>query len=181
MTAARGSRVVPISERAVGWCEKYLLDSRPALVVPPEENRLFLSGVGGTFISRRLADIDRRHLRAAGIQKPGACHLFRHTCATLMLEGGADIRYIQDMLGHASLETTRLYTHVAIGALKAVHERCHPGAGHRPPRPIWPPQDHPHDPLGLDDDDLSGGGGLDDWDRIAAELLAALDDDEPDA
>lgn len=171
------SRVVPISDRAVGWCEKYLLDSRPALAVPPDENRLFLNGKGGAFTSRRLTDIARRHLRAAGVNKPGACHLFRHTCATLMLEGGADIRYIQDMLGHASLETTRLYTHVSIGALKAVHERSHPGAGNRPPRPLWPPQNQAHDPLGDD----GAMGGLDDWDRKAAELLAALDDDEPDA
>lgn len=57
----------------------------------------------------------------------GACHLFRHTCATLMLEGGADIRYIQQQLGHASLETTQVYTKVSPRRLKAVHSATHPG------------------------------------------------------
>lgn len=135
------SRVVPIAERAVAWCEKWLLDGRPALAVPPDDNRLFLNNRGGPLTAKRLTAIARKHLDAAGIVKPGSCHLFRHTCATLMLEGGADIRYIQELLGHAELSTTQLYTHVSIGPLKAVHERCHPGAGHRPPR--TPGRPHP--------------------------------------
>ncbi|MGH7407124.1 MAG: tyrosine-type recombinase/integrase, partial [Candidatus Methylomirabilales bacterium] len=56
----------------------------------------------------------------------GACHLFRHTCATLMLENGADVRYIQALLGHADLASTQVYTHVAIGKLKEVHTATHP-------------------------------------------------------
>ena len=72
--------------------------------------------------------IVRRHVKAANIGKTGSCHLFRHAMATLMLEGGADVRMVQAMLGHASLNTTALYTHVAIRALKEVHERTHPGA-----------------------------------------------------
>ena len=58
--------------------------------------------------------------------KQGACHLFRHTMATLMLEGGADIRYIQAMLGHADLKTTEIYTHVAIRQLQEIHRATHP-------------------------------------------------------
>lgn len=173
------SRVVPISDRAVGWCEKYLLDSRPQLAVPPDEGRLFLANRGGPMSVKRLTAIARKYLDAAGINKGGSCHLFRHTAATLMLEGGADIRYIQQLLGHAELTTTQLYTHVTIGALKAVHERTHPGAGNRPPRPPWPPQQRPQGPLeDLDDDPDDDGIGS--WDRRAAALLAELDDDEPE-
>jgi integrase/recombinase XerD len=165
------SRVVPIAERAVGWCEKYLLDARPQLAVPPDEGRLFVNNRGGPLSAKRLTAIARTHLdAAAGIHKPGACHLFRHTAATLMLEGGADIRFIQQLLGHAELTTTQLYTHVSITSLKAVHERCHPGAGHRPPRPPWPPANGD-----VDDESVDG------WDRRAAALLAALDDDQPDS
>ncbi len=69
-----------------------------------------------------------RYVQAANIGKTGACHLFRHTMATLMLEGGADVRYIQHMLGHASLGSTEIYTRVAIRMLKAVHDATHPGA-----------------------------------------------------
>ena len=171
------SRVVPIAERAVAWCEKYLLDSRPQLAVPPDDGRLFVNNRGGPFVAKRLTAIARRHLDAAGITRPGACHLFRHTAATLMLEGGADIRFIQQLLGHAELTTTQLYTHVSIGPLKAVHERTHPGAGNRPPRVPWPPQETEHRPLVGDEH----GDGIDGWDRRAAALLAALEDDEPDA
>ncbi|WP_255580251.1 tyrosine-type recombinase/integrase [Caulobacter sp. D5] len=67
-------------------------------------------------------------MRAAGLGKAGACHLFRHTAATLMLEGGADIRFIQELLGHASLSTTQIYTRVMVGKLSEVHAATHPGA-----------------------------------------------------
>src|SRR5207245_1982279 len=70
----------------------------------------------------------RRYVEAAGIGKTGACHIFRHTMATLMLEGGADIRYIQAMLGHVRLDTTQIYTHVSIRVLKQVHTNTHPAA-----------------------------------------------------
>ena len=69
----------------------------------------------------------------SGIGKAGACHLFRHTMATLMLEGGADVRFIQEMLGHANLQTTQIYTRVSIQKLKAIHDATHPGAK------LWPP------------------------------------------
>lgn len=175
------SRIVPIAERAVGWCEKYLLDSRPQLAVPPDEgDRLFVNNRGGPLSAKKLTAIARKHLDTAGVTKPGACHLFRHTAATLMLEGGADIRFIQQLLGHAELTTTQLYTHVSIAALKAVHERTHPGAGNRPPRTPWPPPDTSSDrPPSFDDieallsefdhgddDGLDGLDGLDDLDDI---------------
>lgn len=84
-----------------------------------------------------------------------------------MLEGGADIRFIQQLLGHAELTTTQLYTHVSIAALKAVHERTHPGAGNRPPRAPWPPQE-PQQRV------ASGG-----WDEQVEALLAEFDHDDP--
>lgn len=65
------------------------------------------------------------YLRRAGIAR-GGCHRFRHACATLMLENGADIRFIQQLLGHASLATTQIYTHVSIGQLQRIHDLTHP-------------------------------------------------------
>lgn len=89
---------------------------------------LFLSNRGRRFTSKRLGALTRAHLDAAGVDKPGACHLFRHTAATLMLEGGADLRYVQELLGHADISTTTIYTRVSIRQLEAVHAACHPGA-----------------------------------------------------
>ena len=70
----------------------------------------------------------RRIVRDSGIGKTGACHAFRHTAATAMLEGGADIRFVQVFLGHSKLETTEVYTHVAITKLKEVYAATHPAA-----------------------------------------------------
>lgn len=67
------------------------------------------------------------YVRAAGLGGRGACHLFRHTMATLMLENGADIRFIQEVLGHAYLSATQIYTKVSIGELKEVHTQTHRG------------------------------------------------------
>jgi integrase/recombinase XerD len=74
----------------------------------------------------RLTEIVRECVNDAQIGKRGSCHMFRHTMATLMLENGADIRFIQAMLGHADLKSTEIYTQVSIKALKAVHTATHP-------------------------------------------------------
>jgi integrase/recombinase XerD len=110
---------------------------RPGLVAGADCGTLFLTAEGTAFSPDRLTQIARGYVEASGVAKEGACHLFRHTMATLMLEGGADIRYIQAMLGHAELSTTQIYAQVSIRALQAVHEATHPGATnnrHRSPR-----------------------------------------------
>lgn len=128
-------RVVPISDRALGWVDRYLLEARPALAVPALDDGqvLFLTARGTPFSTKRLGNVVRPYVDAAGITKPGACHLFRHTAATLMLEGGADLRYVQELLGHADITTTTIYTRVSIRQLKAVHAATHPGATQRSP------------------------------------------------
>jgi integrase/recombinase XerD len=124
----RKDRIVPAGERALLWLEKYLHEARPKLATGQDEGEVFLSEHGETICPEHLTALGLRYVRAAGVSKPGGCHLLRHTMATLMLEGGADIRYIQEMLGHQSLQTTQLYTHVSIGKLKQIHTATHPGA-----------------------------------------------------
>ena len=85
-----------------------------------------LANLGEVVTRARVPQIVRRYVLKADTGKTGSCHLFRHTMATLMLENGADIRYIQEMLGHVSVETTQIYTQVSIRKLKEVHDRAHP-------------------------------------------------------
>jgi integrase/recombinase XerD len=125
-------RTVPIGERALGWVGRYLDESRPALVAPPETAALFLSERGDRLELSYLTTHTRRYVDAAKLGKRGACHLFRHSMATLMLEGGADIRHIQEILGHAETSTTAIYTRVSIRHLKQVHDATHPGAKNAP-------------------------------------------------
>lgn len=119
-------RVVPVGDRAALWLGKYLEAVRPLLMRSPDEGTLFLTDYAERFEKNRLGDLVRRHLDWAGVRIPGACHLLRHACATHMLENGADIRYIQALLGHADLRSTQIYTHVSIGKLKEVHGATHP-------------------------------------------------------
>ncbi len=121
-------RMIPIGERAVAWIEKYVTAVRPGLVVEPEDGTLFLTNIGGSFTPNRLTQLVRNYVDAAAIGKRGACHFFRHTMATIMLENGADIRFIQEMLGHAELSTTQIYTQVSIKKLKEIHTATHPSA-----------------------------------------------------
>lgn len=124
----RKDRTVPIGERAIAWVEKYLAEARPKLVVEPDEGVVFLTAEGEPFSLDHMTFTVRNHVAAAKLGKMGACHLFRHTMATLMLEGGADIRFIQEMLGHTKLSTTQMYTQVSIRMLKQIHTATHPGA-----------------------------------------------------
>ena len=119
-------RMIPIGERAIQWIEKYLNECRPELAIGMSENILFLNTYGEEIGLTWLSRIVRNYIDKANINKTGSCHLFRHTMATLMLENGADIRYIQAMLGHAKLDTTQIYTQVSIQKLKDIHTATHP-------------------------------------------------------
>jgi integrase/recombinase XerD len=129
----RKDRVVPIGERAIAWLGKYLDEARPQFVVEPDEGTVFLTRTGRRFHPNHLSRLARDYVVASGIAKRGACHLLRHTMATAMLEHGADVRVIQEILGHARLTTTQLYTRVSIRLLKAVHTATHPAATLRRP------------------------------------------------
>ena len=130
LTIRRGKggnfRRLPVGARAHSWMDKFLTESRPLFAHLPNETALFLSGYGTRITPAYLGNWIKKLLNRCGIDKPGSCHLFRHSCATHMHQGGADIRYVQEMLGHARLETTQIYTHVNIEALRQIHTRCHP-------------------------------------------------------
>jgi integrase/recombinase XerD len=91
--------MIPVGERALAWVSRYLAEVRPKLALGDDDGSLFLTAAGEPFSLDRLTQLASRHVRSSGVPKAGSCHLFRHTMATLMLEGGADIRYIQAMLG----------------------------------------------------------------------------------
>lgn len=121
-------RVVPIGERALGWIDRYAARVRRRVVSGREERALFVSRRGSRLSVSALSHLVNGYVLAAALGKAGACHLFRHTMATVMLDNGADLRSIQQILGHASLATTQIYTHVSVGALKRIHEKTHPAA-----------------------------------------------------
>ncbi len=121
-------RFVPVGERATAWLKKYLAESRPQLVVHLDERAVFLSVRGNRIAENYLTELVAKAIEDSGIGKRGGCHLFRHTAATLMLEGGADLRFIQQLLGHSDVKTTQVYTRVSLHQLKAVHAATHPGA-----------------------------------------------------
>ena len=129
----RKDRVVPVGTRAMQWVEKYIEHVRHLLVINPDAQALFLSGYGEAFNPDVLGRKIVQYIKKADIGRSGGAHLLRHTCATHMLEGGADIRYIQQLLGHEKLETTAIYTEVSIIQLQAVHSRCHPAEHHDKP------------------------------------------------
>ncbi|MFN8959650.1 MAG: site-specific tyrosine recombinase XerC [Hyphomonadaceae bacterium] len=120
-------RMIPIGSRALDWIGKWRDDVRPSFASGADNGTLFLTTLGEAFAPNRLTQMVRETIDAANIGKRGSCHLFRHTMATLMLENGADIRFIQAMLGHAELSTTQIYTQVSVRKLKAVHTLTHPG------------------------------------------------------
>jgi len=124
-------RVVPVGSRALQWLEKYLYDVRPLLLVKSEEQALFLSGYGERFHPDTLTRFVAKCIKDADIGVTGSCHLLRHTCATHMLEGGADVRVIQELLGHACIEATAIYTRVSIVHLQKVHAVSHPAESRR--------------------------------------------------
>lgn len=127
-------RFVPIGERACYWVQRYLDEVRPELERACEHPALFLSVTGAGIAPDVMSRLVSAYIHAAVPSKKGSCHLFRHTAATLMLDAGADVRFIAEMLGHQKLETTMTYTRVSMVKLQEVHARCHPAEQSRSAR-----------------------------------------------
>lgn len=121
-------RVVPIGEIAARLIEQYIDRSRGRLAKGERSEYLFLSNLGRPMSRVRFWMIVKKHGRAAGIRKPITPHTLRHSFATHLLERGADLRSIQEMLGHASIATTEVYTHVTRDHLREVYREAHPRA-----------------------------------------------------
>ena len=123
-------RVVPMGDAASAWVQEYLSESRPKLLTNRKdaatETLVFLSKNGRPLLPLGVIYPIRKFAKRAGIERAITPHSFRHTFATHLLAGRADIRHIQAMLGHASVATTQIYTRVEVTDLKAVHRRCHP-------------------------------------------------------
>lgn len=119
-------RVVPLGRAACLWVGRYLRDVRPTLVRSTGQLAIFLSREGCRWSRRTIAQLMRGLALQAGIRTPLTAHTLRHTFATHMLRGKASLRHLQEMLGHAKLSTTQVYTKVDISDLKEVHRRCHP-------------------------------------------------------
>ena len=124
-------RMIPMGERALHWVGQYLDKARPQLAWNERDATMFLGNEGHPLSPLWLSTLIAKRVDAAELGKRSGCHLWRHTMATLMLEGGADLRFIQAMLGHAELSTTQIYTQVAIRKLQQVHALTHPGAKRR--------------------------------------------------
>jgi integrase/recombinase XerD len=131
----RKDRMVPIGERALAWIDRYISEVRPGLLVGHHnDDVLFLTHLGEPFRPDQLTLLVGRYVEASDVGKHGSCHLFRHTMATLMHDNGADIRFIQAMLGHSKLTTTEIYTQVSIKKLKEIHTATHPARAQRQDR-----------------------------------------------
>jgi integrase/recombinase XerD len=121
-------RVVPVGREAVAWVRRYLAEGRPALLKGRASPYLFVTARGGKLTRGGFWKLLRGHGRKAGIFRELTPHVIRHTFATHLLEGGADLRSLQSMLGHADISTTQIYTHVARSRLRNTVERHHPRA-----------------------------------------------------
>jgi integrase/recombinase XerD len=118
-------RYVPIGERAVAWARRYGEEVRPRLAKYPDTGVLFLSASGEALCAEWLTRTVSAYVKAGAPGKKGSCHLFRHSAATLMLDAGADVRYVAEYLGPENLESTTLYTRVSVKRLRAVHRAAH--------------------------------------------------------
>jgi integrase/recombinase XerD len=119
-------RLVPVGRSAIGAAAVYVRELRPRLDRGAGKGVLFLNARGEPLTRMGAWKILRRHVDAAGIVAPVSPHTLRHTFATHLLEGGADLRAVQEMLGHASIATTQIYTHVDREYLRSVHRQYHP-------------------------------------------------------
>ena len=120
-------RIVPIGQNAIYWLNEYLMKSRPHYEKKMKSgNYVFLSKRGTKLSRMSIWNIVTNYSKEAGIEKPIHPHTFRHSFATHLLEGGADLRAVQEMLGHVDISTTQIYTHVDRNYIKQVHRDHHP-------------------------------------------------------
>jgi len=120
------TRLVPVGGRALEALQGYLTNERPTLVTRKTSSEVFISVRGGPLSPDRVRQIVKERAKQAGIDQNIYPHLLRHSFATHLLENGADLRVIQELLGHADISTTQIYTHVDQKRLKAVHKNFHP-------------------------------------------------------
>ncbi len=119
-------RIVPLGELAISWLRQYLEQGRPLLMKRSVNSFVFVNRDGGPMSRQGFWKLVKRYCLAAGIVKKISPHTLRHSFATHVLEGGADLRSVQMLLGHSDITTTQIYTHVAGSTLKKVHEKYHP-------------------------------------------------------
>jgi integrase/recombinase XerD len=119
-------RLVPIGRSAIGAVGMYLRELRPKLERGEGQGRLFLNARGKPLSRMGAWNILRKYVEMAGIEKHVSPHTLRHSFATHLLEGGADLRAVQEMLGHEDISTTQIYTHVDREYLRSVHKQFHP-------------------------------------------------------
>ena len=122
----RKERIVPIGKAAIAILRRYMDESRPLLLKGKKTDILFVNRRGGGLTRQALWKMIRKYAMLAGLQKKVHPHTFRHSFATHLLEGGADLRAVQVMLGHADISTTQVYTHVTSERLKEIHRKYHP-------------------------------------------------------
>ncbi len=122
----RKERIVPVGQSALGWLGRYIEQARPVFLKKKTSNALFLNRSGEGFTRQGLWKLIKKYAKMAGLERKVHPHTFRHSFATHLLEGGADLRSVQVMLGHADISTTQIYTHVSRERLKEVHKRFHP-------------------------------------------------------
>ncbi len=119
-------RLVPLGEEALDRLEDYFVHGRPQLLGARRSDYVFVTRRGGPMTRQAFWQLIKRYARQANIDKPLSPHTLRHAFATHLLNNGADLRVVQMLLGHSSLSTTQIYTHVAQARLKALHEKFHP-------------------------------------------------------
>lgn len=124
----KNDRNVPVARRALDWVERYLKEMRPGLAKLASGEALFLTQAGLRMKPHKVTDMVTKCVDRSGIDKKGSCHLLRHATATEMLRHGADIREVQEMLGHSDISSTQIYAHVTINDLNRVYYQTHPAA-----------------------------------------------------
>ena len=127
-------RTVPIVQRTIDALNDYLEKVRPELVTFESGDAIFLGLTGKRILSSKLTELVGGYIRRSGVAEEGACHLLRYATGTHMLQNGADIRYVQEQLGHEDISSTQLYALVSIRDLKIVHAKTHPFSDKRSPQ-----------------------------------------------